>query len=169
MDMRGRHSGGPIVPLSKFGATRLRTGYLPYLYPMVLYVFGNVNTSWDDFVRYYVPQLDEWAADGSRGFVVCDRPGVDTMALEFLKTRTGNVRLFHVGETPSYLPEAYRTRVGEWSIVGKFHSVASRDMAALEACTHFLAVDSNPDDRYSSATLQNIHRAKSMGKVAVGT
>lgn len=134
---------------------------------MITYVFGNGNTSWEDFIRYYVPHLDRLAADPGNAFMVCDFRGVDTLTLEYLKTRTGNVSLYHVGDRPRYLPDAFRTRAGEWKLVGGFPSDGVRDGAAIEACTHFLAIDFNSDDQRKSGTLKNIEKALKIGKVAI--
>ncbi len=97
-------------------------------------------------------------------FLVCDFRGVDTLVMELLKQRSAQVQVFHIGERPRYLPDRYRTKVSAWELRGGFADDAARDDAALAACTHFLAIDTNSDARRKSGTQRNIERALSLGK-----
>lgn len=87
------------------------------------------------------------------------------MALEFLKTASAHVTLYHVGDRPRYLPDKFRTHVGEWQLVGGYKSDLERDHAAIDACTHFLAVDFNSDAQRKSGTQKNIDRCLVLGKL----
>ncbi len=133
---------------------------------MRLYVFGNGNLSFEDFLVYYrepLLALDEQTTE----FLVCDFRGVDTLVMELLKQRTRRVQVFHMGERPRYLPDRYRTKVSGWELRGGFADDTARDDAALAACTHFLAIDRNSDARRKSGTQRNIERALALGKVRV--
>lgn len=134
---------------------------------MILYVFGNGNLPWDTFSLHYAPQLHACANNPHHQFIVCDFRGADTLTQEFLKTLTGNVHVYHVGQRPRYLADAFRTRVSEWTMVGGFASDSARDQAAMEACTHFLAVDFNSDAHRTSGTHQNIAQCLQWGKLAL--
>ncbi len=131
----------------------------------VYYIFGNGNISWADFHTYYAAQLLALAADADNAFIVGDFRGVDTLALELLKTLTPRVSLYHVGERPRYKPDAFRTQVAQWTIVGGFASDAERDEAAIMACTHFLAIDFNSDAKRTSGTQKNIAHCLHLGKI----
>lgn len=130
---------------------------------MRVYVFGNGNLGFDAFVQRYVPSLVS-ALDADATFVVCDFRGTDVLTMEWLKTRSGHVEVLHVGSRPRYLPDRFRTRVSSWTIRGGFASDADRDDAALQRCTHVLAVDFNSDDARTSATATMLARATQAGR-----
>ena len=132
-----------------------------------VYVFGNGNLGFDAFLdRYRAPLLD---LDLARCEVlVCDFRGVDTLTMELLKDRMAQVRVFHIGERPRYLPDRYRTKVSSWELVGGFEDDASRDAAAIEACTHFLGFDQNSNAKRTSGTQKNIERCLALGKIRLG-
>lgn len=133
---------------------------------MLLYVFGNGNLGFDVFTQRYVPALES-ALEAHSGFIVCDFRGTDTLTMEWLKTRTENVEVLHVGERPRYLPDKYRTRVSAWTVSGGFSSDAERDEAALQRSTHVLAVDFNSDARRRSGTAKMLERAVAEGRTVV--
>lgn len=130
---------------------------------MTVYVFGNGNLSFVEFLRLYTPPLWLSATQGAR-FVVCDFRGVDTLAMELLKSETHQVDVHHVGEQPRYLPDRFGTRVARWNLVGGFSSDRTRDDAAIAACTHFLAFDFNSNETRKSGTAKNIERCLALGK-----
>lgn len=132
------------------------------------YVFGNGNLSFGEFVRLYVPQLERQLALPDAQFLIGDFRGVDTLTLEWLKTATPRVRVFHVGTRPRYLPDAFRTQVGSWELVGGFASDSARDQAAIAACSHYLAYDINSDDSRQSGTYRNILACRALGKLRLG-
>jgi len=68
---------------------------------MRVFVFGNGNISFADFLTYYqqpISQLLQNIEDLS--FLICDFRGTDTLTLEFLKTQSAKVQLCHIGENP---------------------------------------------------------------------
>lgn len=132
---------------------------------MRLYICGNGNLSFSDFLKLYHPPLAALSFDEHEHFIVCDFRGVDTLVMEFLKTRTPHVSVFHVGKRPRYTPDAYKTKVSQWERVGGFMTDAARDRAAIEQCTHFLAFDFNTDEHRTSGTQRNIARCLELGRV----
>ncbi len=135
---------------------------------MKIYLFGNGNLAFSDFVESYVRVIESLQFGKRDGFVVCDFRGVDTLAMEYLKTFTANVQVFHIGERPRYLPDRYRTKVSGWKLVGGFASDAARDDAAIAACTHFIARDQNTTPARVSGTARNIARCLALGKQQLG-
>ena len=131
---------------------------------MHLYVFGNGNLVFSDFLKYYYEPLSTLAHDSDVHFLVCDFRGVDTMAMECLKSLTPNVHVYHVGDRPRYLPDTYQTRVSQWQLVGGFVEDADRDAAAISVCTHFLAYDFNSNASRKSGTLRNIEQCLTLEK-----
>lgn len=132
---------------------------------MRVYVFGNGNLSFADFLTHYRVPLTEWIDPTQAEFIVCDFRGVDTLTMELLKQLSANVRVFHIGERPRYLPDRYRTKVSSWELVGGFEDDRARDEAAIAACTHFLAVDFNSNAKRKSGTTTNIARCLALGKL----
>jgi hypothetical protein len=133
---------------------------------MKIFVSGNGNTSFEDFLQYYaapISQILEKEADAQ--FLVGEFRGTDILTLEFLKTKTALVQVFHVGSAPRYFPDKFKTYAQNWQLVGGFTSDASRDAAAIEACTHFIATDFNSDEKRTSGTLKNIQKCLKLGKI----
>jgi hypothetical protein len=132
---------------------------------MRLYIFGNGNLSFADFlVHYHEPLVRSLAIDGAE-FLVGDFRGVDTLTMECLKCVTPSVRVYHIGSRPRYLPDKFRTKVSQWGLVGGFDDDGARDAAAIDACTHFLAHDINSDATRQSGTRRNIERCLELGKL----
>lgn len=132
---------------------------------MNVYIFGNGNISLRDFLKHYGAVLDPLVEESEHHFIVCDFRGADTLAMELLKTRTANVHVYHVGERARYRPDSYRTKVSQWTFRGGFSSDEERDDAAIDACTHFIAVDFNSNEKRVSGTRRNIERCLEKGKV----
>jgi len=132
-----------------------------------LFVFGNGNTTFADFLLYYRVHLLRLADEPDTHFLLSDFKGVDTLAMEVLKTQTTQVSIYHIGEKPRYLPDHYKTKVSEWEIVGGFNTDKERDNAAIEACTHFLGIDFNSDTQRKSGTQKNIEKCLSLRKIDV--
>lgn len=132
---------------------------------MYIYIFGNGNASFSDFRMYYETPLLQVVNNPEVHFLVGDFRGIDTLTLEFLKTLTANVTVYHVGEKPRYLPDRFRTRVSEWKCMGNFKTDQERDRAAIERCTHYLAIDFNSDEKRKSGTLKNIELCNERGKL----
>jgi hypothetical protein len=129
-----------------------------------VYIFGNGNVDFATFSMCYLPVLESLDLSCCE-FLVCDFRGADTLAMEWLKTRTSAVTVFHMGGGPRYLPDKYRTKVGAWKLIGGFVNDAERDGVAIEACTHFIAVDGNSRSDRKSGTQRNIERCSGLGKV----
>jgi hypothetical protein len=131
---------------------------------MNIYIFGNGNLSFSDFKKYYEIPLMPFFADANVSFLLCDFRGVDTLAMELLKSITAQVTIFHLGERPRYLPDKYHTKVSAWKLLGGFASDLDRDNAAIDACTHFLAIDFNSSPQRKSGTSQNIETCIARGR-----
>lgn len=134
---------------------------------MKIYVFGNGNLSYDDFQEYYIQPLIEKELIHRAEFIVCDFRGVDTLLMEYLKTKSAKVTVLHIGEHPRYMPDKYKTKVSNWNIIGGFDNDQLRDDEAIKSCTHYLAIDKNSNDERQSGTQRNIEKCESLGKIAV--
>ena len=132
---------------------------------MNIFIFGNGNLRFTDYLKLYVEPIRKIGFGADIHFTVCDFRGVDALTMEFLKCETANVSVFHIGEMPRYLPDKFKTKVGEWKLVGGFESDKARDFAAIENCTHFLAFDFNSDEKRKSGTLKNIEKCLNLEKI----
>lgn len=130
-----------------------------------VYIFGNGNISFSDFQKYYGEILIRLSGEENTSFSVCDFRGVDTLAMEMLKSVSPNVTVYHVADKPRYFPDKFKTKAGSWKITGGFASDEERDRAAIDQCTHFLAVDFNSDEKRKSGTRKNIELCESLGKI----
>jgi hypothetical protein len=130
-----------------------------------VYVFGHGNLPFATFLERYVPAIDTMLLDQATAWVVCDFRGTDTLAMEYLKTRTDRATVFHVGERPRYMPDTFGTPADGWQRRGGFADDATRDDAALAACTHFLAIDARPDETRASGTRRAIERCRALGRI----
>jgi hypothetical protein len=101
-------------------------------------------------------------------FLLGDFRGVDTLMMEYLKTKTSKVTVLHIGEKPRYAPDRYKTKVSSWTFVGGFQDDQSRDEEAIKNCTHYLAIDRNSNDSRKSGTMRNLERCEALGKIALG-
>jgi len=129
-----------------------------------IFIFGNGNLSFEDFLQHYVPVLEQTCDDPDTEYLLCEFRGVDILALEWLKCKTPRVTLFHMNNRPRYLPDQFRTHVNEWTIKGGYQSNLERDLAALHACTHFLGIDFNTDKFRKSGTQKNIETCLKLKK-----
>jgi hypothetical protein len=134
---------------------------------MKVYVFGNGNINFGDFICCYEAHLRNLVAKPGSHFIVCDFRGVDTLTMELLKSETGNVSIYHIGDRPRYIPDRFRTKVSQWEFVGGFKTDLERDSAAIENCTHFLAIDFNSDEVRKSGTKRNIDKCLALGKINI--
>jgi hypothetical protein len=80
---------------------------------MHLYVFRNGNLSFRDFLEIYAEPLGRLQHDRALRVLVCDFRVVDALVMEYPKCSTANVRVYHVGDRPRYLPDAFRTLVSQ--------------------------------------------------------
>ena len=134
---------------------------------MIIYVFGNGNIAFSDFLSCYAAPLKNLFGNPEHHFIVCDFRGVDTLTMELLKSETGNASIYHMGTRPRYIPDRFQTKVSQWKFVGGFTSDMERDRAAIENCTHFLATDFNSDASRKSGTQKNIEKCLSLGKIKI--
>jgi hypothetical protein len=132
---------------------------------MNIYIFGNGNISFSDFKTYYHTILLPFIKEAH--FSIGDFRGTDTLAMEVLKSETAHVAIYHVGEQPRYLPDKYKTKVSQWQVIGGFADDEARDLAAIHACTHYLAIDFNTNAKRTSGTFKNIALCESLGKIAL--
>lgn len=130
-----------------------------------IFIFGNGNTSFEDFMTYYMQPLIHLISEPNTHFIVCDFRGIDTLIMEFLKTKTDKVSVYHIGERPRYKPDTFKTKAKDWLYVGNFTTDAARDAKAIDICTHFLATDFNSDNQRTSGTMKNIEKCLSLGKI----
>ncbi len=131
-----------------------------------IFIFGNGNTSFQNFILYYVNILEKLVENPAEiSFLVCDFRGIDTLVMEFLKTKTPHVTLLHIGEKPRYLPDNYLTFVKYWQLIGNFKNDQTRDNFAIENCTHFLAMDFNSNENRKSGTQKNIEKCLKNQKI----
>lgn len=135
---------------------------------MQVYIFGNGNLDFSDFQHMYQAPLEQVLSESDPEFLLCDFRGVDTLAMELLKTLTSKVSVFHVGERPRYFPDKYRTKASSWKLIGGYEGDAERDAAAIEACSHFIAFDFNSNAKRKSGTQRNIERCLELGKIRIG-
>ena len=79
------------------------------------------------------------------------------------RSRTSNTSVF----LPRYFPNKYKTKVAEWKLSGGFQDDESRDLAAIENCTHFIAKDFNSKGERISGTMKNILKCRALNKVEI--
>lgn len=133
---------------------------------MKVFIGGNGNLSFEDFCHYYASVLDKTVEDNPNArFLVCDFRGVDVLAMEYLKCRTPNVTVYHMGSRPRYTPDQFRTYVSEWEFMDGYRNNWERDQATLKNCTHYLAYDFNSDHNRKSGTQKNIEVCQRMRKI----
>jgi len=123
---------------------------------MNIFIFGNGNLSFDDYLKYYKEPLLEIFKKNNPHFIVCDFRGTDTLTMELLKSLTPNVTILHIGDKPRYIVDKFKTEVSQWNIKGGFKDDLERDTYAINSCTHFIAFDFNSDEKRKSGTLKNI-------------
>lgn len=128
-------------------------------------MFGNGALSFDDFQGLYVPAIELALERPATSWVLCDFRGVDTLTMEYLKTRTAAVTVLHVGAAPRYLPDRRHTHVEAWTIRGGFADDDARDRAALASASHFLAVDRFSTLKRPTATARLVEKATAAGCV----
>ena len=134
---------------------------------MNIYIFGNGNISFLDFIRYYQKPLSKYISDEAVAFSVCDFKGVDTLVMELLKCEATKVNVYHIGERPRYLPDKYKTKVSQWKLQAGYENDEARDRAAIKDCTHYLAVDFNTSEQRKSGTQKNIELCEAMNKIRI--
>lgn len=136
---------------------------------MKIYVFGNGNISFADFKAHYEDLINPYLNRSDVSFHLCDFRGVDVLTMELLKCYSDQVFIYHISEKPRYLPDKYKTKVSNWTIIGGFESDEDRDMEVIKNCTHFIAIDFNSDHKRKSGTQKNIELCEKSGKIKVSS
>lgn len=131
-----------------------------------IYVSGNGNVSWENFHQFYLEPIKKLNLSECE-FIIGDFSGTDTLMMEFLKDKSENVTILHVGKRPRYFVNSFKTKVGKWKVIGDFTSDLERDLFGIEYCTHFLAADFNTNEKRKSGTLKNIEKCLSLGKIKI--
>jgi len=135
---------------------------------MKIFVFGNGNICFNDFNKLYINSIKSIIKkEETLHFILCDFKGTDTLMMEFLKCISANVTIYHIGNKPRYIPDKFKTNVGEWTFIGGFNSDKERDNTAIDNCTHFLAYDFNSNATRKSGTRKNIEICLSKNKIFV--
>ncbi len=135
---------------------------------MRIYIFGNGNLSFEDYKKYYEDIINDTLLINTTSFIVCDFKGVDTLTMELLKSKSANAAIYHIGQKPRYFPDIYKTKASSWTIKGSFENDEDRDNAAINDCTHFIAIDFNSDSKRISGTQKNIDKCIELGKIRLG-
>jgi hypothetical protein len=110
-----------------------------------VFVFGHENLAFATFLDRYIPAIDTMLVDATTSWLVGDRPGAETLALEYLKSRTERVNIFHCGKEPRYFPSIAGTPADRWQWRRTFASYQQLVDAAIAECTHFVAEDNGWD------------------------
>lgn len=129
-----------------------------------IFVFGNGNLSFQDFLYYYVPVLEKYYAQDNTSFLIGDFRGTDVLTLEWLKCQTPHVTMFHLFDRPRYTSDKFKTFVSDWTVKGGFLDNTKRDLAMCNECTHFLGFDFNTDSYRKSGTQKNIEHCLKLNK-----
>ena len=86
---------------------------------MVYFISGHRNITWEEFSRFYIPDILQAIAEDS-SFVVGDCAGVDMLAQHFLKENgVTNVTVYHISSSPMF-NSGFKTK-------GGFRSDVERD------------------------------------------
>jgi hypothetical protein len=125
-----------------------------------IFITGHGNLSVSHFFDHYVPILE---AHENAHFHLCDFRGCDTLTMEFLKTLSTRVTIYHIGDFPRYKPDVWRTKVSSWTIKGGYTSDQDRDIAALSPCDHILALDLHSTPERLSGVGRNLKEAQQRG------
>jgi hypothetical protein len=129
-----------------------------------LFIFGNGNSSFEIFCNEYIPILDKAIKD-NYNFILCDFRGIDVLCMEYLKNKTNKVTIYHIGIKPRYLPDLYKTKVSSWKLNSNHLDDYSRDMLAINDCSHYFGIDYNSNTDRQSGTLKNLINLKNKNKI----
>jgi hypothetical protein len=133
--------------------------------PPAVFVFGHENLAFTTFVERYAPAMEAMLVDQTCRWIVGDRPGAETLALEYLKSRTELVTVFHCGKQPRHHVDINSTPARHWHVRGGFDGYHARDDAALAVCTHVLGVDSQWEITRYDGTARALEAARALGRV----
>lgn len=96
-----------------------------------IYVSGNGNVTWENFHQFYIEPLKKLNLSEYE-FIIGHFSGTDTLMMEFLKDKSENVTILHVGKKPRYFANLFKTKAEKWKIVGGFTSDYERDQFGIE-------------------------------------
>lgn len=133
---------------------------------MKIFVSGNGNISFNNFFEFYIKPIEKLDFNDIE-FLLCDFRGTDVLMMEYLKTKSSKVTIYHIGDKPRYVPDKYKTKVGNWKFIGGFNNDNERDSSAINSCSHYLMKDFNSDYKRKSGTLKNIELCESLGKIEI--
>lgn len=74
-----------------------------------IYVSGNGNVTWENFHQFYIEPLKKLNLSEYE-FIIGDFSGTDTLMMEFLKDKSENVTILHVGKNQDILPICLKQR-----------------------------------------------------------
>lgn len=132
---------------------------------MVYFISGHRNLSYEDFEKYYIPEIDRIIRyDISPKFIVGDYEGVDKFAMDYIYDNIeydGELQIYHMHETPRNTPldmsiEDINKDYSGVHLVGGFKSDEERDSAMTRDSDCDIAFIK--DNRWDSGTAQNIKR-----------
>lgn len=141
---------------------------------MVYFISGHRDLSYEDFVRVYIPAIEQIVdADSYPEFVLGDYEGVDKFAMDYIYNNTPcDLTIYHMFNSPRNLPKGYDKKrptimedylfeEGEeigygLKFEGGFKSDEEKDSAMTEASDFDIAFVK--DNRQDSDTAQNIKR-----------
>lgn len=92
-----------------------------------------------NFHQFYIEPLKKLDLSEYE-FIMGDYLGTDTLMMEFLKDKSENVTILHVGAKPRYFVNKFKTKADKWRVIGGFKSDLERDTYAIRNCTYFLAL-----------------------------
>ena len=85
--------------------------------------------------------------------------------MEWLKCKSSNVSIYHLGHHPRYSPDLFKTCVSDWTFNGFFSTNLERDLAMVKDCTHFVGFDFNTDRNRVSGTYKSIQSCLKQKKI----
>lgn len=74
-----------------------------------IYVSGNGNVTWENFHQFYLEPIKKLNLSECE-FTIGNFSGTDTLMMEFLKDKTENVTILHVGKRLRYFANAFKTK-----------------------------------------------------------
>ncbi|WP_082504423.1 MULTISPECIES: hypothetical protein [unclassified Chryseobacterium] len=87
--------------------------------------------------------------------------------MEFLKDKSENVTILHVGARPRYFVNKFKTNADKWRVIGDFKSDLERDTYAIQNCTHFLTIDFNSNENRKSGSLKTVEYCLNLDKMRI--
>lgn len=115
--------GSPIWENGNLGALEIDLS-------RTVFISGHGTLTFDEFITYYKSRIDKALALGY-SFIIGDFRGCDVMVQEYLKDKTPNVTICHIGKSPRYKVDTYELKSAEWKYVSgidaNFNTDVGRD------------------------------------------